>query len=108
MALALTAAPASAQEGNGPYDPFPTPASPETTPRFFGDLGLDVHAAALRNGRFLAGLQATRDDAASRRAGLDTGDDADTVVVLALVAVVAAGAGAAIAIAGSRRRAGPS
>lgn len=57
-ALAATlacAAPASAQDGGGLYEPFPEPAARERALRFAARLGVAATEADLRRGRFLPG-----------------------------------------------------
>ncbi len=75
---ALYAAPASAQDGNGLYEPFPDPIVRSTAQAYVEEaVGKPVRPSDLNQGRFLEGLPASSMSGgrAAERAGIDDRSD---------------------------------
>jgi len=76
--MAICAAPASAQNGNGLYEPFPDPVVRSNAQAYVEEaVGKAVPTSDLNDGRFLRGLPAstTSGGRAARGAGIDDGSD---------------------------------
>lgn len=90
--LATAAAPAGAQQGNGAYEPFPSPAAEGVAAEYLALLGVDASGRDLASGRFLDGLAPSRAREAATRSGLGApgrGEWAALAVGVALAAMAA-------------------
>lgn len=107
LILAVCAASASAQTGNGLYEPFPDPTVRSRARTYVEDaLGTAARPGDLDNGRFLRGLTSTTTAGqASRRSG--TGDGFSGLLTWpGAVALLAVGSLAGAVGRGSFRRSG--
>ena len=69
LALAIGVPPAVAASGNGLYKPYPAVVGPGSAEAYYAQLGLALTPAALREGRFNAGLRASAASGPSESAG---------------------------------------
>lgn len=95
---------AGAQEGNGPYAPFPSAPDNGAGNAWYALMDAEIPSAQLKNGAFAGALRPAASGspgAASARAGVDV-DGTDAGALLAGLALVTIGCGAGAVVA--RRR----
>ncbi|WP_372791981.1 hypothetical protein [Paraconexibacter sp.] len=88
VVFATAVAPAAAQQGNGAYEPFPSPAPSGTARAYLELLGVRATPRDLTSGRFLDGLNPASRPAAGERAGLGVGGSTGWIVVLVAAGVL--------------------
>ncbi|MBJ7328707.1 MAG: hypothetical protein JHC95_02350 [Solirubrobacteraceae bacterium] len=74
--------PAGAQEGNGPYAPFPSAPEGGAGDAWYAELNADVPSAQLGDGVFTKRLQRVDEGGASDRAGVGIGNPAPAALLL--------------------------
>ncbi len=111
LCVLVTPVPAGAQEGNGPYAPFPSAAEGASGDAWYALMDADIPSARLADGAFAGELKAAAAATpvqASTRAGVDVAGTGPGPLAAALaLALLAAAAAALTALLRHRREARP-